>query len=119
MKKGERKAPVVAFNPFEGMSPKEKEFLRGVITHPTYVKMLNLAQRLKPSSNCSGAGSGARDAFSDARASARLAEMRGWDLYQAAIFAVLNDKPVKQLIVEASYPDSGRFGEEKPSPEQK
>jgi hypothetical protein len=35
--------------------------------------------------------------------------MRGWDLYQMALFAVLNEKAVKDLNIAATYPDSGRF----------
>ena len=122
MKKGEKKTPDIAYSPFQALDPNEKAFLRGVLVHPTFVKMLNLAQKFRPSSNCTGAGSKQRDAFSGERASARLAEMRGWDLYQAALFAVLSETAEKKVVIDADYPDAGmfdyKFGEI-PSPEKK
>lgn len=115
MKKGEKKSPAVSFNPFAALTPKEKEYLRGVLTNEAFVKMLSLAQKFRPSSQCKNGGSGDRDSFSNERAAIRLGEMRGWDLYQVSLFAVLSEKALKDLQVEATYPDSGRvdakFGE--------
>lgn len=122
MKKGEKKSPEIAFNPFDGLTPKEKEVLRGILTNPTFVKLLNMVERFRPSSNCSGAGSKERDNFSNDRANARLGEMRGWDLRLTAMFAILSETAMKKLQVEANYPDSGRFDAkfgEIPSPDRK
>lgn len=109
MKKGEKKAPEIFFDPRLILTPEEKARLRELLTSPLYVKALRVVAGLRPSSGCALAGSGARDQFSDARASARLSEMRGWDLYQIALFAILNDQPLPRGIVEAAYPDAGRL----------
>ena len=109
MKKGEKKVPTVSFNPFEGLTPKDKEWLRSVITAPVFVKFMGMMEQFRPGSTCKLAGTGERDAFSNERAGIRLGEMRGWDLSKVAMFAVLNEKALKQLQVEATYPDSGRF----------
>ena len=121
MKKGEKEIPSVDFNPFVALSPKDKEYLRGVLTSPPFVRMMQVAQKYRPSSSCTKGGSGDRDAFSNERAAIRLGEMRGWDLYQMALFAVLNEKAVKDLNIAATYPDSGRFdaGFGEVTPEQK
>lgn len=122
MKKGEKKKPEIVHNPFSVLNPKELAELRVLLTHPHFLKLLGIVQKFRPSSNCTHAGSGTRDAFSNERANARLAEMRGWDAYQAALFAALAEKTMKQLVAEATYPDSGRldhrFGEI-PSPDLK
>ena len=52
MKKGEKKSPVVMFNPLQGVTPDDKKWLRLVLTDPRFVRMLNKAQEMKPSSNC-------------------------------------------------------------------
>ena len=109
MKKGEKKRPTIVRNPFAVLTPKDKEYLRGVLTNPTYLKMMGIVQKFRPSSNCANAGSTARDAFSNDRASARLAEMRGWDAYELAVFAVLSDTPIVKGPHEENFPDSGRI----------
>lgn len=115
MKKGEKKQPEVVHNPFAVLNPKELAELRVMLTHPHFLKLLGVVQKFRPSSNCTNAGSKERDAFSNDRANARLAEMRGWDSYQTALFAALAEKTMKQLVADATYPDSGRidhkFGE--------
>jgi hypothetical protein len=107
MKKGEKKTPDIHYDPFATLGPDDKAWLRGVLVDPRYVRMLRIIQRWRPSSNCKLAGSNDRDAFSNERASARLAEMRGWDAYEMAIFQVLTDKPASKASVEPSYPESG------------
>ena len=115
MKQGEKKSPDIVFNPFDKLSPKEKEDARVLVTSALYVKILSMAQAFRPSSVCKLGGSTDRDAFSNERAAIRLGEMRGWDLYQAAIFTLLTDKPKPPSIDQPTYPDSGRvdakFGE--------
>ena len=109
MKKGEKKRPTIVRNPFAVLTPKDKEYLRGVLTNPTYLKMMGIIQKFRPSSSCKMAGSRERDQFANERANARLAEMRGWDAYEVAIFAILSDTPLPKAPEEASYPDSGRL----------
>jgi hypothetical protein len=109
MKKGERKAPDIHFDPFAALGPEEKAWLRSTIVDPRYVKMLRIIQKWKPSSNCKLGGSGERDAFSNERAAIRLGEMRGWDAYEVAIFQVLTDRPLPKSSAEATYPESGRI----------
>lgn len=115
MKKGEKKRPAIVFNPFAKLSPREKEECRGILTNPTYIKLMGIVQQYRPSANCKMAGSAGRDAFSDARASARLAEMRGWDTYENALFLVLTDAPVMPKAPEESFPDDEHPGARKPA----
>ena len=107
MKKGEKKAPDIHYDPFASLGPQDKEWLRGVIVDPRYVKMLRIIQKWRPSSNCKLGGSGDRDAFSNERAAIRLGEMRGWDAYEVAIFGVLTDRPAAKATVTESFPESG------------
>lgn len=76
------------------LSPTEVETIRRIFTMPEYIKLISIAERYRPSANLGMAGSGSRDAYSDARANARLGEIRGWELYRAAIVAAI--KPPKQ-----------------------
>lgn len=73
-------------------SPDDRAKLRAIISDPLYLKLLRVVNKMKPSPNCAGAGSGQRDAFSNERANARLGEIRGWELHQVAILAVINEK---------------------------
>jgi hypothetical protein len=107
MKKGEKKRPAIHYDPFAALGPTEKEWLRGVLVDPRYVKMLNICQRSRPSSVCKMGGSFERDAFSNERAAIRLGEMRGWDLYEVAIFGVLTDRPAPKATVDTTFPESG------------
>lgn len=106
MKKGERKKPDIYFDPLARLGPEEKQKLRGLITDPTYLKLMRIIEAFRPSSNVPKAGTGDRDAFSNDRANFRLGEQRGWDLHITAIFAALNDAPQRQTTTEANYPAS-------------
>lgn len=107
MKNGEKKKPDVYFDPMARLTPEEKQKLRALITDPTYVKLLRIVEGKKPSSNCANAGSGARDAFSNDRANARLGEIRGWELHIAAIYLVLTDNPQPRVESEPNFPEAG------------
>jgi hypothetical protein len=90
------------------LTPEERAKLRSMLNDPTWMKLLRMVAVFKPSSNVTNGGSGGRDAFSDARANARLGEIRGWELHELAIFLALNEpKEVKQAVQE-SFPDEGR-----------
>lgn len=83
------------------LSPEQRARLRGMLLDPLYVHFLRIVAGFKPSSNVSKGGSGDRDQFSDARCNARLGEIRGWELYEAAIFLALNEPPqIKQQAEE-------------------
>lgn len=83
------------------LSPEQRARLRAMLLDPLYVQFLRIVAGFKPSSNVSKAGSGDRDQFSDARCNARLGEIRGWELYEAAIFLALNEPPqIKQQVSE-------------------
>lgn len=82
----------------------ELELLRQALTSPAYLKLLSIAECAKPSANCQGAGSGARDAFSDARANARLGEMRGWEMHRNALLAALSPKVERTPTTEEFQP---------------
>ena len=109
MKSGEKKRPAIVHNPFDVLTPKDKEWCRATLTNSTYLKMMGIVQKFRPSSYCPMAGSSKRDPFSNERANSRLAEMRGWDSYETALFAVLSDTPIVKAAPEESFPDSGRI----------
>lgn len=95
------------------MSPEDKQQLRSFLASPLYVKFLRIVACRKPSANCTGAGSLTRDQFSNDRANARLAEIRGWELYEAAMFFVMTEEPkVPRTAVDEDFPESGRFQSE-------
>jgi hypothetical protein len=72
-----------------------------MLNNPLFVHLMRIVESQRPSANCAGAGSQTRDAFSDGRASARLGEMRGWDMHKAAIFLALNEPAaIKQAVSE-------------------
>lgn len=107
MKKGEKKMPDIWADPFAAVGPDDKAWLRTILVDPRFVRMMKIAERSRPSSNCKLGGSGDRDAFSNERAAIRLGEMRGWDSHMVAIFQVLTDRPAPKATVEPTYPESG------------
>jgi len=107
MKKPKEKPHIFAER-FAKLSPQERTQLRAFIESPLYLKMLRIASVFKPSANCTGTGSGTRDQFSDARANARLGEIRGWEMYEASIFLALNEPAELKQAIQESFPDEGR-----------
>jgi hypothetical protein len=106
MRKGERKRPDIYNDPLLAMSPEDKNQLRTILVSPVYVKLMRFVERYRPSSNCPKAGTQDRDQFSNDRANARLAEMRGWDLHVASIFSALSDVTLSKTETEPTYPDN-------------
>lgn len=93
--------------PLEELTPKEKAELRGFMESKAYQKLLSIVECYKPSPNCSNAGSGPRDAFSNERANARLGEIRGWELHTTALFAALLPPKKVQEVLTETFPDAG------------
>lgn len=85
-------------------TPQELDSLRTQLTTPLFLKLLSVAECMKPSARCTGAMCDQRDAFSNDRANARLGEIRGWELHQAAIFAALYPKPKREEATESYQP---------------
>ena len=107
MKKGEKKTPDIYYDRLAQLKPEEKERLRVILVDPLFVKFLRIVAGMKPSANCTDAGSLKRDAFSNERANARLGEIRGWELYELALFKALHDAPQPPREPEATFPDTG------------
>lgn len=107
MKKGEKQKPDIYYDRLAKLKPEDKERLRAILVDPLFVKFLRIIAVHKPSPNCTLAGSNTRDQFSNERANARLGEIRGWELYEFAMYQALHDAPPKGGEVEARYPDSG------------
>lgn len=107
MNKGEKQKPDIFYDRLARLKPEDKERLRAMLTDPLFVKFLRIVAGDKPSSNCAGAGSHTRDAFSNERANARLGEIRGWELYEFAMFKALHDAPPKPKEADPNYPDTG------------
>ncbi len=82
------------------LSPTELEAIRKILTSPTYLKLLSMAECMKPSANVAGGMASQRDAFSDSRANTRLAEIRGWEMHNAAILAAIAPKVAKETLSE-------------------
>ncbi len=91
------------------MTPQDLAKIRNFLVSPEWVKFLRVLETAKPSSNISKAGSGERDEFSDARANARLGEIRGWDMHVNAIFLALSEAKEVKRTVQETYPDSGHL----------
>jgi hypothetical protein len=89
------------------LTPEERAQLRAFIGSDLYAKLLRIAECLKPSANCKDAGSGVRDQFSNDRANARLSEIRGWELFQVAIFYTLREPEQIKVEPEETFPDAG------------
>lgn len=107
-----KEKPTIYAERFTKLSPTDRAKLRAFIESPLYLQMLRIAAVFKPSANCTGTGSGKRDEFSDARANARLGEIRGWEMYEAAIFLALNEPAELKQAVQESFPDEGRVDAE-------
>lgn len=90
------------------LSPEERAKIREMVTDALFVKFLRIVAVFKPSSNCANCGSTTRDAFSDARANARLGEIRGWEFYEGAMFLALNEPPQVKQAAKETFPEEGR-----------
>ncbi len=101
------------------LTPTEKEQVRKFVGSSLYTTYLRAVSAFKPSANCANAGSGPRDQFSDSRASARLAEMRGWEQHELALQSILFDVAKPEPEPETEFPDAGQMLAEPPSPKQK
>lgn len=99
--------PSIYADRLERLKPDELAQIRSFLSSPVWARFLRVVACKKPSSNVANAGSTARDEFSDARANARLGEIRGWELYEFAIFLALSEPKEIKKEIEATYPDSG------------
>jgi hypothetical protein len=107
MKKPLVQVPHVYLDRMEKLSPVDLAKIRTFLTSPEWVRFLRVIAANKPSSNVAGGGSRDRDAFSDARTNARLGEIRGWELYEHAIFLALNEPKAIRKAPEEDYPEAG------------
>ena len=99
------KAPHIYAERIKKLSPEQLGKIREFLSSPEWVLFLRVIASAKPSPNVANGGSHLRDAFSDARTNARLGEIRGWELYETAIFmALMEPKEIKKALAE-EYPD--------------
>ena len=96
--------PDILADKLAAFTPTEIGQLRKTLESPLYLRLLSIAETVRPSANCARAGSGERDQWSGERATARLGEMRGWELHKAAIFAVLYPEPKREATEESYQP---------------
>lgn len=99
--------PHIYASRLEKLSPEDLATVRAFITSPVWTKFLRVLACQKPSPNVRCGGSSDRDAFSDARTNARLGEIRGWELYEHAIFLALFPPAEIRKAPEENYPDAG------------
>jgi hypothetical protein len=90
------------------LTVEEKAQIRQIITSPLWAKYLRVVACKKPSSNVQNGGSRDRDQFSDARCNARLGEIRGWELYEFAMYLALHEEDKKLEQPTETFPDAGR-----------
>lgn len=103
-----RETPHVYADRLAKLTAEERGELRTVLTSKTFIKLLRICECMKPSAHIKNGGSGDRDQFSDARTNARLGELRGWELYQAAIFLAISEPAAIKSSASETYPDAGR-----------
>lgn len=100
--------PEIQHNPFLVLTPMERAKCRAILTDETFLKLLGAARKFKPSSAiCAGSAANLRRA--KLRSTIRLSELRGWELYEIAMYAVLTEKLPQKPIEEPNYPDTGRL----------
>lgn len=98
------------------LGAQEIDQIRRFVGSVAYEKYLRAVSAFKPSANCGQAGSGTRDQFSNERAAARLAEMRGWELHEAALHNLLFTVEMTEAAPLAEFPDAGLMIPEHPLP---
>lgn len=100
--------PHVIANRLAKLTPQEREEVRAFLLSRTWLKLHSIVACMKPSPHCKNAGSGERDQFSDARANARLGELRGWEMFEGAIALAILEPAVIKTAVAETFPDSAR-----------
>jgi hypothetical protein len=102
-----RETPHIYADRLSKLSAEERGELRAILTSKVFIKLCRIADCMKPSPHCKNGGSGDRDEFSDARANARLGELRGWELHAAAQWAAIQEPAVIKTAAADIFPDSG------------
>lgn len=108
MKRKIAQRPDIYADRISKLTPEQRAKLRATLNDPLFVQFLRIVAIFKPSANCEDAGSRKRDQFSDARANARLGEIRGWESYEASIFLALNEPAESKQVILETFPDEGR-----------
>lgn len=89
---------------------KERERLREILNDPIFVKAIERAANYKPGAFCAGIGSQINDpAASQLIANNRLHEIRGWELFERALYLQAEDPKPQKTKLEETYPDTGRI----------
>lgn len=84
-----------------------------MLADPAFERALALIQIGRPSVYINGTGGHVTDATASVQsANNRLHEMRGWDLYQTALFALVREEKPRTPQPTETYPDSGSLDHE-------
>lgn len=95
---------------YKHLDSKQREWLKNVIEHPTFRRVIDNVYARKPSLDAPNTGCTRPDALS---ANNRLHQLQGWEMYEAALFVQAEPiNNVKQQHIPETYPDAGtRIGE--------
>lgn len=107
-----RETPHIFADRLAKLTPEERHELRTMLTSKTFIKLCRIVECMKPSAHIKNGGSGDRDQFSDARTNARLGELRGWELYQGALFLAISEPLAIKTAAAETFPDSARIDSE-------
>ncbi len=95
--------PVAFKGELSDLSPQEVAELRAILTSPVWLKLDAIIQTAKPSPHAANMGSTSRDEFSNDRANAKLGEMRGWELFRAAIYSSIMPRKERRAPAKENY----------------
>lgn len=94
------------------LSLEDRTALRAIFANPSYVKAWNNAQHAKPSVFTGELNS----ALGSVIANNRLHEIRGWEMFAAALHREIVDPVLKKPTAPDNYPDEGAIDK---TPEKK
>jgi len=104
-----KETPFIYADRLAKLSPEDRAELRKILTSPLWIKLMRIAETLKPSPFCEKGGSRDRDEFSDARTNARLGEIRGWEQMQASLFLAIQEPKDVRTAAAETFPDSAKI----------
>lgn len=101
---------------FAQLSPDERGDMRVLLTSPLYVKACRIIATQKPKSVGQGLHGIGVNEHTAIKSAIKLSEIRGWELYEQALWLLLKEPDQIRQEVPANYPDSSRmdFGPDVP-----
>lgn len=96
------------------LTQKERERFRAILADEVFRKVLARVQNMKPSAFTGGVSDASKSATDRAQtANDRLHEIRGWEMFEHALFLQAEDKKRRADPAQETFPDSGMIDYEK------